>query len=60
MIGIVSDGSNAKQRISRISVFKKNSYRLSVAAVLMLVVLGIIFLTNANEKERRGNSLEIY
>ncbi|MDP4143564.1 MAG: M56 family metallopeptidase [Bacillota bacterium] len=44
---IVNNKSQIKRRITMISRFKKNSYRLTVASAAILLVLGGVMLTNA-------------
>ncbi len=49
MIGVVGDSnSNLKKRIRMIALFKKNSYKLSAVAVLLIIVFSVVFLTNAS------------
>ena len=60
MIGIVNDGSNIKKRIAMISVFKKNTYKLSITAIVLLLIFGVVFLTSAGEDvvvEGSGNTV---
>jgi bla regulator protein BlaR1 len=45
--GIINNKSKMKRRISMIKIFKKNSYRLSAAALAALVVAGGVLLTEA-------------
>jgi len=45
--GILENKSQLKRRIIMVANFKKGSYRWSVLAVVLLVVLGAVFLTNA-------------
>ncbi len=45
--GILENKSQLKRRITMVANFKKGSYRWSVLAVVLLVVLGAVFLTNA-------------
>ncbi|HUV40717.1 MAG TPA: M56 family metallopeptidase, partial [Sedimentisphaerales bacterium] len=45
--GILENKSQLKRRITMVADFKKGSYRWSIWAVVLLVVLGAVFLTNA-------------
>lgn len=45
--GILEDKSQIKRRITMISLFKKNSYRWTAAAVALFIIVGAVFLTNA-------------
>ena len=48
MIGVAGDNSNIKKRVTMISLFKKNSYKMSVAAVAIMILFTAVFLTNAS------------
>lgn len=59
-----------KRRVTMITKFKQGSYRLSVMAILLLLVLGTVLLTNANvdsnasqaagsQEENTGSSFQI-
>ncbi|EEG77267.1 M56 family metallopeptidase [Dethiobacter alkaliphilus] len=49
MVGIADDRSSLKKRMTMIAVFKKNKYRLSMLAVILVVIFSAIFLTDAFE-----------
>lgn len=49
MACIISDRSLIKRRITMISLFKKNSYRWTIASVIILIVLGCLLLTNGRQ-----------
>ncbi|QHQ60188.1 peptidase M56 [Anaerocolumna sedimenticola] len=49
--GIINKNSKIKRRIEMIKVFKKNSYRLPAFALVVLLLAGIAFLTEATESK---------
>ncbi len=46
--GIINNKSKIKRRITMIKIFKKGSYRLSIIAIAVLIIIGVAFLTGAN------------
>ena len=60
MISIIDDKANMKKRISMIAVFRNNSTKISMLAISILVLFGIVFLTDAyqgSETANRGNTV---
>jgi len=60
MVNIINDKTNLKRRILMISKFKQGKRKFSIIAVLVIVLLGAVFLTNAHEEEvgtERGNTV---
>lgn len=43
---IVNDKHGLKRRITMISLFKKNSYKWSAIAIVLLILIGVVTLTN--------------
>ncbi len=46
----VNTKQNLKRRIKMIKLFKKNSYKVSFLTVLVIILMGGLFLTNANSE----------
>lgn len=55
MAGVLENKSQIKRRIRMISLFKKGSYRWTIAAVIVLAVTGVFFLTNASSAKSPDN-----
>lgn len=49
--GITGNKSQIIRRLKMIALFKKNTYKLSLASIAILVAMGCMFLTNAEEKK---------
>jgi len=47
--GIINNKSKIERRIRMIKIFKKSSYRLSLIAITVLLIIGGVFLTGANK-----------
>lgn len=47
--GMTGNKSQIIRRVKMIALFKKNSYKLSFVAILILIIMGCMFLTNAAE-----------
>lgn len=65
---IINDNHGIKRRITMISLFKKNSYKWSIISLTILMLVGVITLTNSkknivmaskasNKKEQQLNNL---
>ncbi len=48
-VGVLGNRGEIKRRIKMISNYKKNSYRLSIMALIIFVALGFAFLTSATK-----------
>lgn len=51
MAGVTGNKSQIVRRLKMIAQFKKNSYKLSFVSIAILVVMGCMFLTNAEEEK---------
>ncbi len=49
--GVTGSKSQIVRRLKMIAQFKKNSYKLSFVSIAILVVMGCMFLTNAEEEK---------
>ena len=62
--GILENKAQLKRRIVMIAGFREDSYRFSILAVVLLLVLGIVGLTNAKERilvsATRGNLVKVF
>ncbi|MFC1675998.1 M56 family metallopeptidase [Planctomycetota bacterium] len=52
LAGIIEDKSQLKRRITMITKFKKNSYKWSISAAILLAVLSCVALTNAQSSSQ--------
>jgi len=63
MAAVSEDKSNLKKRVKMISEFRKEPYMWSVLAVILIIVLGFVTLTNAKQRvlvpPTRENLLEV-
>ena len=57
LAGVLEDKSQLKRRITMITGFKRSTYRWPVWAVILLVVLGCVALTDARSTGRSTTSL---
>ena len=48
--GMLGSKSQLKRRIKMIALFKKNAYKLSLVSIVIMILMGGMFLTNAKEK----------
>jgi len=48
--GILGSKSQLKRRIKMITLFNKNTYKLSILSITILILMGFVFLTNANQE----------
>lgn len=51
MAGVTGNKSQIVRRLKMIAQFKKNSYKLSFVSIAILVAMGCMFLTNAEEEK---------
>lgn len=60
--GLWGSKSQLKRRIKMITLFNKNTYKLSILSITILILMGFVFLTNANQKSisMEGLEKEIY
>ncbi|MEG0771744.1 M56 family metallopeptidase [Clostridium sp.] len=58
MAGIINNKSKIKRRITMIKVFKKNSYKLSILAIVTLLFVSFISLTDA-KAESSTNEISV-
>ncbi|WP_425449032.1 M56 family metallopeptidase [Dethiothermospora halolimnae] len=55
MASMIGYKSQLKRRINMIKIFNKSKYRLSIASIISILFLGIVFLTNPSSANEYGN-----
>lgn len=54
--GMLGTKKQLKRRMKMIALFKKNAYKLSLASIVILLLMGCVFLTNAKEDTTEQDS----